>query len=51
MVDDERIAALIDGRLSEAQRDETLRHLLTVDEDRQVWMDTVCVLREMEEEE
>lgn len=49
--DDERIAALLAGRLEGPEREELLAHLLANDEDYQVFADTAAILREAEEED
>jgi hypothetical protein len=49
--DDERLAALLEGRLDGPERDELLAYLATADEDLQVFARTAAVLREMEEDE
>jgi hypothetical protein len=50
--DDERLAALLEGRLEGPERDELLAYLATTeDEDFHVFAKTAAVLREMEEEE
>ena len=49
--DDERLAALLEGRLEGPERDELLAYLATADEDLQVFARTAAVLREMEEDE
>lgn len=49
--DDERLAALLEGRLVGPERDELLAYLATADEDLLVFAKTAAVLREMEEEE
>ncbi|HEX6042472.1 hypothetical protein [Longimicrobium sp.] len=49
--DDERLAALLEGRLEGPERDELLAYLATADEDFHVFAKTAAVLREMEEEE
>jgi hypothetical protein len=49
--DDERLAALLEGRLEGPERDELLAYLATADEDLHVFAKTAAVLREMEEEE
>jgi hypothetical protein len=49
--DDERLAALLGGRLEGAEREELLAHLLANDEDYQVFADTAAILQEAEEEE
>jgi Putative zinc-finger len=46
--DDERLSALLDGRLTGRERDEVLAHLAADDEDYQVFVDTADVLREAE---
>lgn len=47
--DDERLAALLDGRTVGPQRGELLAHLARADEDYDVFADTAAVLRELEE--
>lgn len=49
--DDERLAALLEGRLEGPERDELLAYLATADEDLYVWAKTAAALREMEEVE
>lgn len=49
--DDERLAALLAGRLEGPERDELLAYLSTADEDYEVFADTAAILREMEEED
>jgi hypothetical protein len=49
--DDERLAALLEGRLEGRERDELLAYLATADEDLYVYAKTAAALREMEEEE
>lgn len=49
--DDERLAALLEGRLEGPERDELLAYLATADEDLYVFAKTAAALREMEEEE
>jgi hypothetical protein len=46
--DDERLAALLDGKLDEGQREELLAQLMTSGEDYDVFADTAAVLRELE---
>jgi hypothetical protein len=46
--DDERLAALLDGKLEERQREELLAQLVTSGEDYDVFADTAAVLRELE---
>lgn len=50
-VDDERLAALLAGRLLGAERDELLAYLATADEDYEVFANTAGMLREMEQED
>lgn len=50
-IDDERLAALLDGRLGDAERRELLAQLSTAGEDYEVFTDSAAVLRELEEEE
>jgi hypothetical protein len=47
--DDERLAALLDGRVDERRRAELLKHLATSDEDYEVFRDTALILRRLEE--
>lgn len=49
--DEERIAALLAGRLEGPERDELLAHLSTADEDYDAFANTAAILREMEEED
>lgn len=49
--DDERLSALIDGRLQGAQRDELLAHLADDDDDYQLFVDSADILHELEEED
>lgn len=49
--DEERIAALLAGRLEGPERDALLAHLSTADEDYEVFANTAAILREMEEED
>jgi hypothetical protein len=49
--DDERLSALLDGRLDGRSREELLAHLSASEEDRHVFADTAAILRELEEEE
>ena len=49
--DDERLAALLEGRLVGPERDELLAYLAAADEDLLVFAKTAAVLREMEEDE
>jgi hypothetical protein len=49
--DDERLAALLDGRLEGPERDELLAYLATADEDLYVFARTAAALRGMEEQE
>lgn len=49
--DDERLAALLEGRLEGPERDELLAYLAAADEDFHVFAKTAAALREMEEEE
>lgn len=51
MHDDERLSALLAGRLEGPERDELLAFLSTADEEYEVFADTAAILREMEEEE
>lgn len=50
-LDDERLSALLAGRLEGPERDELLAHLSTADEDLEVFAHTAAILREMEEED
>lgn len=49
--DDERLAALLGGRLDGPEREELMAHLLADDEDRQVFADTAAILQEAEAED
>lgn len=49
--DDERLAALLEGRLEGQERDELLAYLANAGEDYQVFANSAAVLREIEEEE
>jgi hypothetical protein len=49
--DDERLAALLGGRLEGPEREELLAHLLANGEDYQVFADTAAILQEAEDEE
>lgn len=49
--DDERLAALLDGRLNGPERDELLAYLAAADEDYHVLVETAAVLREVEEQD
>lgn len=49
--DDERLAALLDGRLEGPERDELLAYLAAAGEDYEVLVDTAAILREAEEDE
>ncbi|HEX2202609.1 MAG TPA: hypothetical protein VHG91_04910 [Longimicrobium sp.] len=49
--DDERLSALLAGRLEGPERDELLAHLSTADEDIEVFAHAAAILREMEDEE
>jgi hypothetical protein len=46
--DDERLAALLDGRLEGREREELLEHLSVSADDRRVVTDTAAILRELE---
>lgn len=46
--DDERLAALLDGRLKGPERDELLAYLAAADEDYHVLVETAAVLRDVE---
>ncbi|HST58229.1 MAG TPA: hypothetical protein VLK84_06075 [Longimicrobium sp.] len=48
--DDERLSALLGGRLKGQQRDELLTHLAANEEDYEVFVDTADILREAREE-
>ncbi|HLM68788.1 MAG TPA: hypothetical protein VK358_14710 [Longimicrobium sp.] len=48
--DDERLSALLDGRLKGQQRDELLAYLAANEEDYDVFVDTADILREAREE-
>jgi hypothetical protein len=47
--DDERLSALLDGRIEDPQRRELLAHLYASDEDYTVFTDTALILRQLEE--
>lgn len=47
--DDERLSALLDGRVEDPQRRELLAHLSASDEDYTVFTDTAIILRQLEE--
>jgi hypothetical protein len=47
--DDERLSALLDGRIDDPQRRELLAHLSTSDDDYAVFTDTAIILRQLEE--
>ena len=49
--DDERLAALLAGRLEGPERDELLAHLSTAEDDADVVINAAAILREMEEED
>jgi len=49
--DDERLSALLDGRVDERQRRELLAHLVTSDDDYEVFSHAAIVLRQLEEQE
>lgn len=49
--DDERLSALLDGRLEEQPRQEMLAHLAASDDDYEVFADTASILRELEAED
>lgn len=49
--DDERLSALLAGRLEGPERDELLAYLSTADEDLEVFAHTAAILREMDEED
>jgi hypothetical protein len=49
--DDERLAALLDGRLKGPERDELLAYLAAADEDYHVLVETAAILREVEEQD
>jgi hypothetical protein len=49
--DDERLAALLAGRLEGQERDELLAYLSTADEDLEVFAHSAAILREMDEED
>lgn len=49
--ENERLSALLDGRLDERERGELLAHLSAVGEEYRVFADTVSILRELEEAE
>lgn len=48
--DDERLAALLGGRLEGPEREELLAHLLANDEDYQVFADTAAILQDADDE-
>ncbi|MFL5386146.1 MAG: zf-HC2 domain-containing protein [Longimicrobiaceae bacterium] len=48
--DDERLSALLDGRVDERQRRELLAHLATSEDDYEVFAHTAIVLRQLEEQ-
>lgn len=51
-IDDEKLAALLAGNLTEkSERDRVLSHLSVADEDYEVFADTAGILREMEAED
>lgn len=47
--DDERLSALLDGRIKDPQRRELLAHLAASDDDLEVFADTAVILRQLEE--
>jgi hypothetical protein len=49
--DDERLAALLDGKLDGRQREELLADLAASDDDYEVFADTASILRQVEEED
>lgn len=49
--DDERLAALLGGRLEGPEREELLAHLLANDDDYHVFADTAAILQQAEEDE
>lgn len=49
--DDERLSALLEGRVKDRQREEMLAHLAAADDDYEVFTDTAAVLRALEEED
>lgn len=49
--DDERLSALLAGRLEGPERDELLAYLSTADEDLEVFAHAAAILREMDEED
>jgi hypothetical protein len=49
--DDERLSALLAGRLEGPEREELLAHLSTSDEDLEVFAHAAAILREMDEED
>ena len=49
--DDERLSALLDGRLSDREREELLAHLAVPGDDLEVFAETAAILREMEAED
>ncbi|MBD0319112.1 MAG: hypothetical protein ICV87_02190, partial [Gemmatimonadetes bacterium] len=51
MSDDERLAALLDGRLDEREREALLARLAASDDEYYLFSDTASLLRELEEEE
>ncbi len=48
---EERIAMMLDGRLTEAERSELLRGLSVDDEELEVLVDAACVTRDLENED
>jgi hypothetical protein len=50
-MDRNRLAALLDARLAERERDDALAHLSASDEDGEVFADAAAVLRELEAED
>ncbi|HEV3048881.1 MAG TPA: hypothetical protein VGX50_01150, partial [Longimicrobium sp.] len=49
--DDERLSALLEGRVEGRQREELLAHLAEADDDYEVFTNTASVLRALEEED
>ena len=49
--DDERLSALLEGRVEGRQRDDLLAHLSAADDDYEVFTDTAAVLRALEDED
>ena len=49
--DDERLSALVEGRVAGPEREELLAHLSTSEDDYEVFTDTVEILSALEEED